>query len=194
MKFKHLWTIRLLIDYLIDYALPIIPINRLWKSSDYTTLVIYQLIQITVSWRSYFCVISSVILLEIKHKNIGRPNLKRTEPGKGRNLSGPNWKRAETSGNPYPPPPICSVCSFHFLSRTRTTFPIFLLSLRLVPFGLGITCDHRSLWISDSHETVIHDTETVIDWDAIETVTVLENMYLPPYDRWICSGTVPGLP
>ena len=38
MKFKHLWTIRLLIDYLIDYALLIIPINRLWKSSDYTTL------------------------------------------------------------------------------------------------------------------------------------------------------------
>ena len=33
-KFKHLWTIRLLIDYI----LPIIPINRLWKFSDYTTL------------------------------------------------------------------------------------------------------------------------------------------------------------
>ena len=39
VKFKHLWTIRFLIDYLIDYALPIIPINRLWKSSDYTTLL-----------------------------------------------------------------------------------------------------------------------------------------------------------
>ena len=42
VKSKHLWTIRLLIDYLIDYALQIIPINRLWKSSDYTTLVLYQ--------------------------------------------------------------------------------------------------------------------------------------------------------
>ena len=31
----------------MDYALPIIPIKRLWKSSDYTTLV---LIEDVVKW------------------------------------------------------------------------------------------------------------------------------------------------